>query len=715
MKKSILIKSLMSLAVCAVSLVGFAQKEKVIKVFSNGNVIAEYNANNIDYIRVDDLINAPEDMVADVEGNAITIKWMAVEGATYNVFRSADNVNFTLIAKDLKENTYTDHAPLTGTNFYKVKAVVNGQESAYTTSATATLTDNGMESGIYLGIIGFNSSLYEHPINLLNETTVEGYYNFIDELQSKDMTLLYHSVEKALDKMQSTTYPTDLSRVALVTFTDGLDRGSHGKTDVYIDSEDGDLDYRNDLNNRIKNQTIAGKDISAYCIGIRGDDVTDYSKFKDNIKKLSSSDENAYEVTDMSQVNAKFKVIAEELTKSTIIQSFTAKIPPEANGSLIRITFDNVKTKAEDSRVWIQGNLNLRTKTLENINYEGLKFLYPVSSVNGTVDEEGFYCYTFEGIITTNNLIFSPEATMEYIYIKSTSSWQPNKEFGNTGNFVPKIDKSSAAIMLILDCTSSLGDMFDKSADNAKSNAKNFVKTLYDASVADPETPDTPPSFGDKSSYTVNGVSFNMIKVNGGSYMMGMDGFEEDEKPMHIENIESFNIGETEVTQGLWKAVMGTNPSNSNGNEQLPVENVSWDDCQVFIDKLNKMTGCQFRLPTEAEWEYAARGGELSKGYKYSGGNNLADVAWYIDNCNSETHLVAKKQPNELGIYDMTGNVWEWTSDKYSTDYSSTRNSNERVYRGGSKYSLPFDCRIANRSSNSPEKRNSSVGLRLAL
>ncbi|MDE5773684.1 MAG: formylglycine-generating enzyme family protein [Muribaculaceae bacterium] len=264
--------------------------------------------------------------------------------------------------------------------------------------------------------------------------------------------------------------------------------------------------------------------------------------------------------------------------------------------------------------------------------------------------------------------------------------------------------------MLVLDCSSSLDDVFSTS----QANAKNFIKTLYDASGNDPFTPN-PPSFGDDETFTVNGVTFKMIKVEGGTYQMGSNNGDSDEKPVHSETVYSFQIGETEVTQGLWRAVMGTDPSYFDGNDNLPVEIVSWNDCQDFINRLNEITGKQFRLPSETEWEYAARGGNQSQGYTYSGGNNINDVAWYGGNSGSKTHPVAQKQPNELGIYDMSGNVWEWTSDWYSSDYSSPRNSSYRVYRGGSWNSTATSCRVANRSGLSPGGRGSNLGLRLAL
>ena len=218
------------------------------------------------------------------------------------------------------------------------------------------------------------------------------------------------------------------------------------------------------------------------------------------------------------------------------------------------------------------------------------------------------------------------------------------------------------------------------------------------------------------TTYEVNGVSFDMVEVEGGNYLMGDDNSSNaNEKPAHKETIATFQIGKTEVTQELWEAVMGSNPSNSTDEANLPVEKVSWTDCNTFIAKLNELTGKSFRLPTEAEWEYAARGGNKSQGYTFSGSNTLEDVAWCLDNSSMRTHSVAQKQPNELGIYDMSGNVCEWTSDKYSSDYSSERTGSERVIRGGDIYNDVFDSGVAYRYGTSESTNGFDIGFRLAL
>ena len=229
-------------------------------------------------------------------------------------------------------------------------------------------------------------------------------------------------------------------------------------------------------------------------------------------------------------------------------------------------------------------------------------------------------------------------------------------------------------------------------------------------------------SSGDHT-FTVKGVQFVMKAVAGGTFQMGADDSDAgvDEKPMHSVTLSSYMIGETEVTQELWHAVMGKNPSLFKGAKK-PVEQVSWDDCQKFIKKLNRLTGQQFRLPTEAEWEYAARGGNKSKGYKYAGGNNIDDVAWYTNNVGLTTYDVKTKFPNELGLYDMSGNVWEWCQNweyNYSTvpktDPSGPASGSYRVSRGGSWYDIAWYCRVSNRLFYAPSFRFDYIGLRLAL
>lgn len=256
-------------------------------------------------------------------------------------------------------------------------------------------------------------------------------------------------------------------------------------------------------------------------------------------------------------------------------------------------------------------------------------------------------------------------------------------------------------------------------------------RTIRAVTGAKDEDPDPGPV--QTETITVNGVSFKMIAVEGGTFMMGAadddsDAYS-DEKPRHQVTLNSFAIGETEVTQALWEAVMGSNPSSNRG-PNLPVEQVSRDDCKVFLNKINQLTGKHFRLPTEAEWEYAASGGRSSKGYKYAGSDIINDVAWYDNNSDGITHQVAQKQANELGLYDMSGNVWEFCQDYWDSNYYSispennpcnTIPSSAYVMRGGAIGNIRRFCRVSFRAdqvllvNNIPVDSNWDMGFRLVM
>lgn len=280
-----------------------------------------------------------------------------------------------------------------------------------------------------------------------------------------------------------------------------------------------------------------------------------------------------------------------------------------------------------------------------------------------------------------------------------------------------------------------LGSAVDPfNADNADTNRDGNVSisdvtTLIDYLLSGRWSWDVPQT----ETITVNGVSFKMVAVDGGTFIMGATAEQGSdaydlEKPAHQVTLSGYSIGETEVTQALWQAVMGSNPSyftSANGydtNLQRPVETVSWNDCQTFIAKLNQLTGKSFRLPTEAEWEFSARGGNLSQGFKYVGSNTIGEVAWYTSNSGSTTHAVATKTPNELGLYDMSGNVFEWCQDWYS-DYSSNAQTNPtdpasgsyRVFRGGGWSDGAWCCRVSSRYYYYPSYPFNYLGLRLAL
>jgi formylglycine-generating enzyme required for sulfatase activity len=231
---------------------------------------------------------------------------------------------------------------------------------------------------------------------------------------------------------------------------------------------------------------------------------------------------------------------------------------------------------------------------------------------------------------------------------------------------------------------------------------------------------------GDNIQFKINASyqgmnDIEMVWVEGGSFMMGSN--EYDEQPVHEVTLKGFYMGKYEVTQEQWQKVMGNNPSNFRSCPRCPVELVSWDEVQVFIKKLNIQSGKSYRLPTEAEWEYASKGGNKNSSYKYSGSDNIAEVAWYVNNAESQTHAIGTKKANAQGIYDMTGNVAEWCSDWYDGNYyeSNIAKSNPkgglkgdyRVVRGCSFRDVN-SCRLAFRYYFIPKNSNYLIGFRLA-
>lgn len=384
------------------------------------------------------------------------------------------NSGFTMTFRtsDMKEGTYVSNSKEEIQR--SVFGVLNQVDKNVNSWTDITLNGGGENSGIYLGIMGFNQQLYSYPISELTNESKIGFDSFIDDLNTKNGTLLYYSIDKAITTMQSVPLPIDVSTVAIVTFTDGLDQGSIMMNDSYSDNSE----YLNALNYRIMNETISGQPITAYSIGLRGNDVADVSMFQDNLKKLASMDEYATEVTSMAEVNEKFKEIAETLSTSNYVQTITLKMPGIPNGTLVRFTFDNVNS-ADKSELYIEGTFNLSTRSLENVQYKGLK------SASGTeimgVVEGIFVSFTFEEVYTDGNKLIDNQFADEWTYVTSNNVWQINSEFDKTENSDIVTKRNSAVIMLVLDCSSSLGNDFPK----AQTNAKDFINTLSEAVCAD--------------------------------------------------------------------------------------------------------------------------------------------------------------------------------------------------------------------------------------
>ncbi len=269
-----------------------------------------------------------------------------------------------------------------------------------------------------------------------------------------------------------------------------------------------------------------------------------------------------------------------------------------------------------------------------------------------------------------------------------------------------------------------------------------FLALLFALPVFSQSTPQSTPTHGKaakhssqkaepldaKTAEIVKEIDAQMIAVKGGNFTMGCVNQQDTEcinweKPRHTVTISDFKIGKFDVTQKQWKVIMGTTPSGKYCPE-CPVVNVTWFEAQEFINKLNQLTGKNYRLPTEAEWEYAAKGGSKSHGFRYSGSDDASQVAWYDSIISKEIHPVGTKKSNELGVYDMSGDVWQWCSDWFDAKYYMASPSNNpmgpsttkvKVVRGGSWWGPMRDCRTANRDNFPPESKDDDVGFRLVI
>ena len=330
----------------------------------------------------------------------------------------------------------------------------------------------GTESGFYLGIIGFNNEYFSYPIKHLSSKSIDGYNSFIDGLSMTNGTLLYYAVDKSIDQLQAATFPSNLYDVSIVTFTDGLDRGSLDMSDNYLSN----TEYLTALNTRLTEETVSNQDITSYTIGVRGDDVTNYTSFQNNLKKLATSSDNVFEVTNMSEVNEVFLQIADLLGEVRYYQKFMLEIKGPSHNEKCRFTFDNVSSYSA-SKCYIEGTFNRLDKSLTNVRYVGL------TSTSGTVvnsvkNAQNFYVYTFEGLQGPNGELVPTEYVRHWYTEEGV--WQKDSEFTfDPGTVSMEKIKRSAAILLNLDCSSSLGDKFV----TLQTTAKSFIAKLLENSI----------------------------------------------------------------------------------------------------------------------------------------------------------------------------------------------------------------------------------------
>ena len=336
----------------------------------------------------------------------------------------------------------------------------------------------GTSEGVYLGVIGFNDDLKTKTIGLLDASSESAYTNFISGLEMRDGTVLYHADNKALDWLQNASLPSRLFNVSLVTFTDGLDNGSTMLNNSYNTPSD----YLNAVSDRIRNDRVGGKSITAYSIGLRGNDVTDNTSFQQNLQKLSSSPSNYFEVSNWEEAKQRFRQIAIQLYNETTTINAEVKIPGgKADGTVIRITFDNV-SNANASSQYIQGTYyreNGKGK-LKNVIYQGLQSSSGAEVVSDRQDGI-FYWYSFAELKLPNGNPFANTSNMNMWYNLANSDWQPESEFTPEAYSDINVNRKSAVAVLVLDCSSSLGSDFN----NMKEAAIEFVQLLNDYGNSD--------------------------------------------------------------------------------------------------------------------------------------------------------------------------------------------------------------------------------------
>ena len=325
------------------------------------------------------------------------------------------------------------------------------------------------KEGLYLGIVGFNSNLYTMPLGLLNQDTKHTFENFIDDLVMQNGTILYHAVNTGINSLTSARIPENLINVSIVTFTDGLDQGSYVEGGYNSGNE-----YLSAVNNRIMNDLIGGTNISAYSIGVRGSDVNDVESFRNNLKKLSSDPvHNVFEVNSMNEASEMFAEIAKQLYNQSMYYNITLKLPAQEPNTKIRFTFDNV-SDANDSQCYIEG-IYIRNNgkgQLTDLVYVGMESM--ASSVITATSEGIFDVFAFRNLTDLNGSQMGTENVKQWSWIESNTSWQLNSEFTPSGNTVIINEYKSAMIMLVLDCSSSLGADFVK----MKTAANQFIETL---------------------------------------------------------------------------------------------------------------------------------------------------------------------------------------------------------------------------------------------
>lgn len=525
---------------------------------------------------------------------------------------------------------------------------------------------NDTGEGIYLGIIGFNDQLYIKDISKLNQSTVSGFTGFINGLTPGNGTGLYYADYTALQKMQSCAKPPKLKNVALVTFTDGLDNVSLANDALNPENYNSTAEYREALHNKIVNDQVHGFNISAYTIGLKGNDVTDNAMFMETLKKLASSDNNVFQVANMDEAMQRFREIAENLYSVSTSVNLGVNVPGGYDdGQVLRFTFDNASSATGSSRYIEATYRRSNGRTLESISYHGLA--QGATSISSSSSQGTYYQFLFEDLKYTDGTSISQGDINNIMLWKRTSTggWDRESEFDPASSSNITEDKSSALIMLVLDCTNSLGNDFG----NMQQSARNFVYTLANSNGGDNPTPDGYVDLGLPSGllWAKCNLGANSPEQYGDYYAWG-----------EITTKNTYNWSTYRYCNGSWNTMTKYCKDSYYGNNGF-TDNLT--TLQAMDDAATQKLGSGARMPTADEWRELINNTTAEWMQMYG----VYGLRFTSSNGNSIFLPAAGYRDSELRNAGVKGRYWSSSLGVAGSDAASDFNvSVDRTYMYGS-------------------------------
>jgi len=485
MKVKYIFSILEAMLMCSIT--GIAQEQRMVINYHNSRI--QYNVEDVTEVAFYQQLSAPTAVHCTVSGDAIKVEWLAVKGATgYTVARSTDGISFSEIGK-CEANSYEDATPTVGYNYYRITATGDAESSEPSNASNPVyfVPSDITATGLYMGIIGFNRTTNVREIQILSPNTINGFTTFVNSLTSDKGTLLYQSVDDAIEMLANKSLPSDLTSISIVTFTDGLDQGSVMKSSEHSTNSD----FLENIKTRLNNTKINDMNIEAYAVGLRGTDVKDVNAFRKNLQYLATSEANAAEITDLSQLNAKFAEIASRLSETVERQTISLKIAANP-GTRMRFTFDQIAdgSDASASRLYIEATYYRRIDEnqqvhhwLEEISYHGLSSSAGTAIEGAMAETQDGIVFTFADVMVDDGTKLSLDNYKRWRYITSLSYWNQDSEGGEALAPVSETTYKSGAVILVLDCSTSLGTQFS----TVKSQAIEFIKMLAANTVVSDE------------------------------------------------------------------------------------------------------------------------------------------------------------------------------------------------------------------------------------